>query len=273
MTNFITLTSDFGPGNIGCGAMEAVIFEIAPKARVVHLCHSIRGFDIKEGAKMLEGVARLPKGIHVGVVDPGVGTERRGVLLQTRRGDFLIGPDNGLLRPAADFLGGIEGCFELTNDHYHHKPVSPIFHGRDIFAPVAAHLAGGVSPKEFGPAVDAKSLAPAPYSEGVWQGDTLCCEVIHINENGSVFLNVRAAEFKKILKQGENLEISHFFEPPGARHRVVGFQWVFGEVLPGEPLILEDDFGRMELAVNQGNFSSTFDVKRGDSLVLRRIHE
>ncbi|MDO8527591.1 MAG: SAM-dependent chlorinase/fluorinase [Deltaproteobacteria bacterium] len=263
----ITLSSDFGSGNIGCGAMEAAIHEIAPKAKVIHLCHSIPAFDIQEGARMLEGTAHLEKGIHVGVVDPGVGTSRRGIVIETKRGDFLIGPDNGLLRPAAEFLGGIKKVFELSNDQYQRNPVSPVFHGRDIFAPAAAYLAKGVDPKKFGASVDPKTLVPAPYPEAYWVGDELKCKVIHINEKGSLFLNVRAEEFKKGVKLGDPIEISLGKKP------TIYYELTFGEVPEGRPLILDDDFGRVQLSVNRGNFAFTFKVKRGESLTLRRVHE
>lgn len=263
-----TLSSDFGPGNIGCGAMEAVVYEICPEARVVHLCHTVEPFNIKEGARILEGVAKLPVGFHVCVVDPGVGTPRKGIAIQTKRGDFLIGPDNGVLRPAAEFLGGIVVVYELRNEHYHRKPVSPIFHGRDIFSPAAAYLAKGIDPKELGPRVDLKNLVGAPYPEARWNGDTLECEVIHINENGSLFLNLRAEEMAKGAKAGDKIELAVSYS---ARHPVVLYAETFGDVPVGEAVILNDDFGRVEAACNQDNFALKFGIKRGDKLILRRI--
>lgn len=265
MSPLITLSSDFGPGNIGCGAMEAVIYGICPSAKIVHLCHTIPGFDIKDGARMLEGVAKIPKGFHICVVDPGVGTKRKGILIQTKRGDILLGPDNGVLRPAAEFLGGIIGVFELAEKKYQSKVVSPIFHGRDIFATAAAHLANGISPESFGPRLDVKTLVNAPYQEARWEGDRMECEVIHINENGSLFLNIREEEFEKKLKIGEELEINF-----GSKKISLPYQKTFGEVPAGKPVLLNDDFGRVELAINQGNFAFTFDVKRGEKLMVRR---
>lgn len=260
----ITLSSDFGPGNIGCGAMEAAIFEIAPQAKVIHWCHNIHSFDIKEGARNLEGIATIGVGFHVCVVDPGVGTKRRGVAIQTGRGDFLIGPDNGLLRPAAEFLGGVVGAWKLTNANYHRKNISPIFHGRDIFAPVAAHLANGIAPEELGPKIDIQTLVAAPYPEAQWKNGEIDCEVIHINENGSCFLNVRAEEFKKEMLFGEKLSY-------GARHRVtIFYAKTFGDMPKGDTLILPDDFGRVEIAINQGNFALAFDIKRGDKILLKK---
>lgn len=270
----ITLSSDFGPGGIGCGAMEAVIYQIYPAARVVHWCHTIPGYDIKDGARQLEGVAqispadgpRLPPGIHVCVVDPGVGTQRRGIVLQAGRGDFLIGPDNGVLLPAAARMGGTAAAFELTHSKYQRHPVSSIFHGRDVFAPAAAYLASGMAPENFGPRIDPKSLAPAPFAEARWQGNQLQCEVLHINENGSLFLNVLAEEFGKRVQVGDKLELNI---PVSTRHLLV-IGRTFGDVPPGQPLILNDDFGRVEVAIHRGNFAFTFGVKRGEKLILRK---
>lgn len=265
MHPLITLSSDFGPGNIGCGAMEAVIYGICPSAKIIHFCHTIPGFDIKDGARTLEGVAKIPKGFHVCIVDPGVGTKRKAILIETKRGDILLGPDNGVLRPAAEFLGGIVGVFELTEKKYQNEIFSPIFHGRDIFSPAVAHLANGISPESFGPRLDVKILAAAPYAEALWGGDQIACEVIHINENGSLFLNIREEEFEKKLRLAEILEISFRDQKIS-----VPYQETFGEAALGKPAILNDDFGRVELAINQGNFAFTFDVKRGEKIVIRR---
>src|SRR3989344_1851667 len=123
----ITLTSDFGVQTQGVGAMEAVALGICPEANVVHLMHGLPDFDIIAGSRTMETIAFLPIGIHVCVVDPGVGTKRKAIM-----------------------IGGYEKVFEITNPKYMRQPVSPIFHGRDVFTPAAAHLANGIPIKEFG---------------------------------------------------------------------------------------------------------------------------
>ena len=155
----ITLTSDFGVQTQGVGTMEVIARSIAPEAHVVHLMHGLPEFDILSAARTMETVRFLPSGVHVCVCDPGVGTARRGVAIEVARGDFFVGPDNGIFSSACRLLGGVKRVCQLTNDEFHRKPVSPIFHGRDIFAPVAAHLATGVAIERVGPAVDPKSLA------------------------------------------------------------------------------------------------------------------
>lgn len=261
----ITLSSDFGPGNVGCGAMEAVAASICSEATIVHLCHNITPYDIREGARILECVARTPVGFHVCVVDPGVGTDRRGIVVQTGRGDFLVGPDNGLLLPAATRLEGVKGIWILENETYQNHPVSPIFHGRDVFSPAAAFLANGIDPSELGPSLAHEMLAPPPYKEAFFEGNELCCEVIHINGNGSLFLNLLADTFHQFSRWGETVFAKIHGKKVALKH-----QRTFGEVTAGAALILDDDFGRVEVAVNCGNFAKEFSVERGTLLSLTK---
>ena len=137
---FITLTSDFGVQSQGAAIMEAVAFEINPDAKVIHLMHGLPDFNLFYAARTMETVNCIPTGCHVCVVDPGVGTKRKPIIIETIRGDFLIGPDNGVLIPATRFLGGIKNAVEITNRKYMRHPISPVFHGRDIFTPAAAYL-------------------------------------------------------------------------------------------------------------------------------------
>ena len=164
---FITLTSDFGVQSQGIGIMEGVALEINPDAKVIHLMHGLPDFDLNYAARTMETVKYLPIGYHVCVVDPGVGTKRKPIIVETKRGDFLIGPDNGVLLPATRFLGGIKKAVEITNKKYMKHPVSPIFHGRDIFTPAAAYLSKGVKMEAFGKKVSTKHLVKAPYEEAV----------------------------------------------------------------------------------------------------------
>src|SRR5919199_4848503 len=142
----ICFLSDFGLGDDFVGLCKGVMLRIAPEATVVDLTHEVPGFGVEAGAEILEHATRyMPKDVvYLAVVDRGVGTERRALTLLSANGAFLIGPDNGLLVPAAESLGGIRRAVSLTNADYHVRPVSSTFHGRDIFAPVAAHLAAGL---------------------------------------------------------------------------------------------------------------------------------
>ena len=140
----IGLLTDFGARDPSGAICEGVILGICPEATVIHISHEVTKYAIRDGALMLWcALPYLPVGIHMAVVDPGVGTARRPVALVTRRGDVLVGPDNGLLRPGAERLGGVVAAHELTSEAHRLHPVSTSFHGRDIFAPAAGHLAAG----------------------------------------------------------------------------------------------------------------------------------
>src|SRR3989338_2368837 len=160
----ITLTSDFGVQTQGVGNMEAIAYPICPEAKVIHLMHGIPDCDIVSGARAMETVQYMPVGYHVCVVDPGVGTKRRGLIIKTKRGDYLIGPDNGVLMPIAMKLG-INKVVEVTNEEFMIRPVSPIFHGRHVFTPAAAYLASGVKIEEFGKTLNPKELVKGPYED------------------------------------------------------------------------------------------------------------
>jgi S-adenosylmethionine hydrolase len=205
------------------------------------------------------------KGEHVCVVDPGVGTERHGLIIETGRGDHLIGPDNGVLIPATRFLGGITRVHRISNPTLMRQPVSMIFHGRDVFAPAAAHLAAGISIEEFGPAIQVADLVPAAYEEAYAEDDTIEARVISINGYGSIFLNIRAEEMHKVCKAGESVTL--ILEE---KTITLPYRQTFGDVPEGQPLILDDDFGRVEVAVNLGSFAEMFGTAIGNHVELRK---
>jgi hypothetical protein len=165
-----------------------VIAGIAPDVRIVDLVHGIRG--VRAGATLLrQGLPFAPTtAVHLAVVDPGVGTPRRAVVIQTNAGALLVGPDNGLLPPAADALGGAVAAHELTEDRYKLAPVSTTFHGRDIFAPAAAHLALGVEPSSFGPAIDVASLVRLPTPHVEVSAGRIVSDVLRVDWYGNLQL-------------------------------------------------------------------------------------
>lgn len=266
MRPLITLTSDFAVQSQGVGVMEAVILGISPDANVVHLMHGLPSFDLVTAARALETVSCLQPGFHVCVVDPGVGTLQRRIIVQTERGDFLIGPDNGVLLPAAKLLGGCVKVFEITNTDYMRHPVSPIFHGRDIFSPAAAHLSVGVPVEDFGKELNFADLASAPYDEAFIKDGEIHAQVIHVNKYGSVVLNILPSLFDDF---GVSLNDSLVLQFGDVRVELP-FVFTFGDVGKGRPLILSDDYGRVEVAVNLGDFSQAYDVKVGDGCIITR---
>ena len=259
----ISLSTDFGPGNKGIGVMKAVILEICPDAQIIDLAHDITGFGVIPGARLLEATAYLPVGFHICVVDPSVGTSRKPLAIKTGRGDILIGPDNGVLIPATRFLGGIAAVHEITNPQMMRQPVSAIFHGRDIFAPAAAHLAAGVKMTEVGPAVPQSELATAAYDEAMFEKDHIDALIVDINNFGSVFLNVMQAEMHKLSTAGKDVTLTWT-----GGSVTIPYRRTFGDVPIGKDVILDDDFGRVEIAVNQGNFSQKHGLKPGGRITL-----
>lgn len=265
----ISLISDFGWMSQGVGVMKGVALSINPDANIIDITHEVREFNVSDGARTLETCAWLPVGLHVCIVDPGVGTKRKALIILTNRGDYLVGPDNGVLIPAAErFFGGIKKVVEITNEKYMMKPVSPVFHGRDVFIPAAAWLSLGVKMEEFGPEVKKKKLAPAPYGEAKVAEGKVEGVVIHINRFGSLFVNVKAEAVhdQAGMKHGDRVEIEVARKKLKSR-----YMNTFGEVRKGEAVVLPDDFGRVQVSVNQGNFSKKFGGKEGDKVVIRRV--
>ena len=266
MKKFITLTSDFGVQSQGIGIMEGVALEINPDAKVIHLMHGLPDFDLNYAARTMETVKYLPIGYHVCVVDPGVGTKRKPIIVETKRGDFLIGPDNGVLLPATRFLGGIKKAVEITNKKYMKHPVSPIFHGRDIFTPAAAYLSKGVGIGEFGKELNPKELTKAPYEEAIIKENEINAKIISINKFGSLHLNITQEEWDKFnIKLNENVKLifnNNSVDMP--------FAMTFGDVEKEKPLMMKDDYGRIEVALNQNSFSKKYNIKIGDNVVIKK---
>jgi len=262
----ITLTSDFGVQSQGVGIMEGVALEINPDAKVIHLMHGLPDFDLSYAARTMETLNYVPVGYHVCVVDPGVGTKRKPIIIQVGRGDYLVGPDNGVLIPATRFLKGIKKVVEITNKKYMRQPVSPIFHGRDIFTPAAAYLSKGVKIEEFGKKLDPKNLVKAPYGEAAIDGDKIHAKIISINKFGSIHLNITHETWDKFdVKVNDSLDL--FFDDEELE---APFVTTFGDVKKGDPLIIKDDYGRMEVALNQDSFNKKYDIIIGDDFVIEK---
>jgi S-adenosylmethionine hydrolase len=262
----ITLTSDFGKQTQGIGNMEGAIYSINPDARVIHLMHGIPGFDVLSAARTMETIRFMSVGFHVCVVDPGVGTERKGIIVKAKRGDFLIGPDNGCLMAAPRLLGGIEKIVEITNEKYMITPVSPIFHGRHVFSPAAAHLSLGVPIEEFGRQLRPEECVKAPYEEARVRDGKIDAKVIHINHFGSIHLNILHDEWDRLgLNPGDRVEMIL-----GDKRIELPFVRTFGEANEGEPLIMKDDYSRIEAAINVGAFTEKYPVRVGDRVVIRK---
>ena len=259
----ISFLTDFG-GESAPAICRGVMWGIAPDARILDLNHNVRKFAVRDGAFLLSrAVPYLPVGVHVAVIDPGVGTARRPVVLLAARGDLLVGPDNGLLLPAARALGGVTAAFEAADPSLFRPEVSSTFHGRDLFAPVAAHLATGTPAASVGPAVDPASLTDLLLPVATVRADGLDSAVLFIDSFGNARVAGQPADLAEIAGP----------LPSGRRFRVVidgtvhllPWQPTFGAVAVGEPLLYDDaDFDGLAIAVNQGSAQERFGLTIDD---------
>ncbi len=250
---FVSILTDFGVRDPSGAICEGVILGICPDASVVHISHEVTKFAIRDGALMLWcAVPYFPIGAHMAVVDPGVGTARRPVAIETKRGDVLIGPDNGLLMPAAQRLGGVVGAHELTSEAHRLHPVSTSFHGRDIFAPAAAHLAGGLPVAELGPAFDPTSLVRLEFSPATAIDGGVATTVVYIDTFGNCKLAGMRDDLEGAvgpMTPGRGVRIA----VEGAGGRAMAWADTFGDVAVGQPILYVDSYDRLTIAVNQGS--------------------
>jgi S-adenosylmethionine hydrolase len=225
---------------------------------VIDITHGIVPTNVLQGALVLAStLPYMPEGIHLAVVDPGVGGDRKAIALRGGDGRLYVGPDNGLLLEAAGRLGGVEEAVELADPAYRLEPVARTFHGRDIFAPAAAYLAAGVELAALGPRLSPDGLVrvevPAP--------------VLSVDRFGNVQLNLARAHVEQVgIEDGAQLEVAVGFE----RYFAVAAR-TFAEVSPGDIVLYEDAYGNISLAVNKGNAAETFGVAVGRGLELAGV--
>lgn len=260
VTPWVSLTTDYGLTDGFVAACHGVIARIAPTVRVIDVTHLVPPADVRRGAAVLaQTVPYLPSGVHVAVVDPGVGTARRGVALATP-GGLLVGPDNGLLPDAADALGGVTAAVELTEPTWLAARVSGTFHGRDVFAPVAARLALGVPLAEAGPAVDPDGLVRLPSPVVARDAEGFTAEVLTVDHFGNVQL---AAPAEALGPLPATVRVG----PPGpapARAAVRGR--TFGDAPEGGLVVYVDSADLVAVAVNGGRAVDVLGVRPGDLL-------
>ncbi len=254
----ITLLTDFGTGDGYVGIMKGVILGICRSARLIDLSHDVPRQKVVAGALVLRyAVEYFPAAtVHLAVVDPGVGSERAPLLVVTERG-MLVGPDNGLLAPAAHLLGFREAR-RLEARRFFRPTTSRTFHGRDIFAPVAAHLAAGVSPESFGPVVEMCSLVLAAARR---EPSAIAGEVLYVDHFGNLITNITAEALADL--GGSSLVA----ELPGGRN--VRLVEAYAGVSPGEPLAVINSWGCLEIAIRDGNAAQVLSAGSGTTVVVK----
>jgi S-adenosyl-L-methionine hydrolase (adenosine-forming) len=240
-----------------------VIKAIAPDVDVIHVSHGIAPQNVLQGALVLDRTLPfVPAGVHVAVVDPGVGGGRKAVALGTRDGRLFVGPDNGLLLVAAERLG-VAAAVEVANDAFMLAPVSATFHGRDVFAPAAAHLARGVPITELGPPVPVETLARLEIPRPRVSQSEILATVLDVDRFGNVQLNVTGDELEG-AGIGPALEVA----VAGRRQAAVRAR-TFADVAPGETVVYEDAYGSVAIAVNGASAAQELAAGIGTEVALR----
>jgi S-adenosyl-L-methionine hydrolase (adenosine-forming) len=262
---FVTFLSDFGLQDDFVGTCQGVIRRIAPEATVIDITHGIPPQAVLQGALVLANtIPYMPVGVHLAVVDPGVGSARRPLALRDAEGRFYVGPDNGLLLPAAE-REGIDDVRELANPDLALEQISWTFHGRDLFAPAAAHLANGVPLAEFGPPVDPESLVrlelPAPR---IRNGDIEATS-LYVDSFGNIALNLTRDDLERIgIQPGTRLELDLL----GQQYYAVAAR-TFADARAGDMILYEDSYRNMSIAISNGSAAAMLHVTPGTRI---RIH-
>jgi S-adenosyl-L-methionine hydrolase (adenosine-forming) len=262
----VTFLSDYGACDEFVGVCHGVIARRCPSARVIDLGHRIARQDVRAGALALRAALPFaPEGVHLAVVDPGVGGPRRAVALRTREGErVLVGPDNGLLSPAAERFGGVAEAVDVGDSPECLRPISATFHGRDVFAPVAAALADGASLDAVGAPIAPGSLATLALPRARVDGAALVAHVLTTDVYGNVALDATAADAAAAgLEPGGAAALRH---AGGSTLAAVGR--TFGDAAHGELVVYVDARGALAIAVNGGSAAERLALAIDDELRL-----
>jgi S-adenosyl-L-methionine hydrolase (adenosine-forming) len=262
----VTLLTDYGRDDDFVGVCHGVIRGIHPGAEIVDITHGIERYAVRQGALVLRNtLPYMPAGVHVAVVDPQVGTERRAVALRTGDRRILVGPDNGLLSLAWERCEGVELAVDVTRSPHRLEPVSATFHGRDIFAPVAAHLAAGAELADAGDPLDPDTLARVTLPEPRDEDGAVVAHALVIDHFGNVGLNV---DHERLAGTGITLGGRVEIGAEGDTY-VATYAQTFADVGPGELLVYQDAYRTLALAVNRGDAAGTLRLSPDAEVRLR----
>jgi hypothetical protein len=262
----ITFLSDYGYADEFAGVCRAVIAEIAPESRLVDITHGIPRHAVRQAAVMLANALPFaPPGVHLAIVDPGVGTERRPVAVRANdEGRLLVGPDNGLLALAVRGFGGAAEAVDLSTSQYRLEPLAYTFHGRDLFAPVAAQLARGALLEEAGEPIDPGSLSTVELPEPRLYADRIVAHVVYVDGFGNAALNINHENLAEtFLRLGERVAVA-----AGSTTITVPFGRTFADVGPGQGILYEDSARSLALAVNRESAAELLRLAPDDEVVL-----
>ena len=265
--DWITFLSDYGLDDLFVGVCKGVLAQRAPHATVIDLCHQISRQDVRHGASVLAAsVDYLPVGVHLALVDPMDSAPKPGVVIRTETGSMLVGPDNGLLWLAAEALGPV-AAHAICNDELWLPRHSRTFRGRDVFSPVAAHLAAGGDLAAVGPRLDPADLVRLTFRRPAIDDDHVHGEVQSVDHFGNLSLNVERADLEAAgMTLGDNVELRC-----SGRAMSVPFALTYGEVPPGRLALCEDSFRAVMIAVNLGSAADALRARPGDPVVVARV--
>ncbi|RLE54434.1 MAG: hypothetical protein DRJ30_05200 [Candidatus Methanomethylicota archaeon] len=257
----ITLLTDFGMKDPYVAEMKGVILNIYPQANIIDITHQVEKYNVIQGAFILASAAKyFPKGtIHVVVIDPGVGTKRKAIIIESKR-YFFVGPDNGVLTMAAK-MDGIRRIIEISAENYLGDRFSLTFHGRDIFAPVAAYLAKGVKIEELGEEID--RIVEVKLPEPQIKGERIFGIIIYVDSFGNIITNISKEHLQKI---GVERRLKATMR--GEKSLELKICRAYGEVEKGEFLAIIDSFNLLEISMNQGNAAEKLKVKSGEKIEI-----
>ena len=259
---FVTFLSDFGLQDDFVGTCHGVIKRIAPEAQIIDITHGIPPQQILQGALVLANtIPYMPVGSHLAVVDPGVGGARRALALRDREGRHFVGPDNGLLIPAAE-RAGIEAVHELANPEYALESISRTFHGRDLFAPAASHLAMGVPIGELGPPLAPDALVRLDLPQPELRPDRIIATILYVDSFGNIALNLTREHVNEAgIVPGTQVEL----DLAGERVYAVAAR-TFADARPGDIMLYEDSYRNMSVAISNGNAAEMLHARAGQPI-------
>ncbi|HEY6777216.1 MAG TPA: SAM-dependent chlorinase/fluorinase [Thermoleophilaceae bacterium] len=262
----VTLLTDYGRDDDFVGVCHGVIRSIDPQAQIVDITHGIRRYAVREGAIVLRNtLPYMPVGVHVAVVDPQVGTERRAVALRTGDGRILVGPDNGVLSLAWARCGGVDMAADVTRSPHRLEPVSATFHGRDIFAPVAARLASGAELADAGDPLEPDALATVDLPKPRREDGGIVAHALVVDRFGNAGLNVDHDDLAGTdITLGSAVEL----EVGGERY-LATYAQTFADVKPGELIVYEDAYRTLAVAINRGDAAATLALRPDVEVRLR----
>jgi S-adenosylmethionine hydrolase len=263
--DWVSFTTDYGTADGFVAACKGVLGVHAPAVRVIDVTHQVPPQDVRRGAAVLaQTVPWLPPAVHLAVVDPGVGGQRRPLALRDESGRLYVGPDNGLLLPATERYGGVVAAHELANPAYALEQVSRTFHGRDLFSPAAAHLALGVPLGELGPPIDPDALVRLDVPQPQHGAHGIRATVLGIDRFGNAALNLTRDDFERSgIVPGTKVEV----DAGGNRYFAVAAR-TFADAREGDLILYEDSYRNVAIAVSRGSAAALLGLDDGSELGL-----